>query len=174
MDGKIEMENKQEINARLQKVFNQWQDLLTCLSEEQILAPLLPSTWTIKDTVAHMWAWQQATVARAEAALLGKDPDYPEWWKIMGPDPEEDVDRTNAYLNKINRDKPWSRVRTDWNAQFSRYLELARQIPEKDLFEAGRYAWMGSYPLLASTMGTLEHHEEHLEALQTWLHEHVK
>ena len=166
------MESKQEINSRLQKVFDEWQKLLACLNEEQVSAPVVPSRWTIKDIVAHMWAWQQATVARAEAALLGTDPDYPGWWHLMGPDPEEDVDRTNAYLYQLNREKPWTRVRTDWNAQFSRYLELSRQIPEEDLLAAGKYHWMGGYPLMASAMGTLNHHEEHLEELHTWLHAH--
>lgn len=166
------METKQEINARLQKVFDEWQKLLASLTDEQVFAPLLPSAWTIKDVVTHIWAWQQATVARAEAALLGTDPDYPSWWQVMGPDPEEDVDRTNAYLYQLNRDKPWSRVRIDWYAQFSRYLELSRQIPEEDLLTVGRYAWMGGYPLSASAMGTLEHHEEHLETLHAWWQEH--
>ncbi len=168
------METKTDITARLQRVFNQWQELIASLTEEQITAPLLPDNWTIKDIVAHMWAWQQATVARAEAALLGANPDYPDWWQIMGPDPNEDVDRTNAYLYQLNREKPWHRVYTDWNSQFSRFLELSRQIPENDLFEAGKFAWMGSYALVASSLGTLDHHEEHLEAVSTWLKEHGK
>ena len=168
------MENKQQIMTSLQKVFNGWQELIASLTEEQILAPAPPSSWTVKDIVVHMWSWQQATVARAEAALLGKDPDYPAWWIACGPDPEEDVDRTNAYLYKINRDKPWSRVYTDWKAQFSRFLELSRQISEDDLMEPGKYAWMGSYALVASSMGTLDHHEEHLESLLAWLKQQGK
>jgi len=166
------MENKQEIMTRLHKVFNRWQELIGSLSAPQILAPLSPSDWTVKDIVAHMWSWQQATVARAEAALSGTDPDYPQWWHEMGPDPEEDVDRTNAFLYQINKDKPWSRVYTDWKAQFSRYLELSRQLPEKDLLQPGKYAWMGSYALAASSLGTLDHHEEHLEALLSWMNDH--
>ncbi|MGE5124396.1 MAG: ClbS/DfsB family four-helix bundle protein [Acidobacteriaceae bacterium] len=168
------MESKQEINTRLQQVFDEWQKLLAVLKEEQVIVPLLPSTWTIKDHVAHMWAWQQATVARAEAALLGSDPDYPAWWYLMGPDPEEDVDQTNAYLYQLNREKSWARVRTDWSAQFARCLELSRRIPEADLLSAGKYAWMRGFPLSASSMGTLNHHEEHLETVQAWLNEHGK
>ncbi len=166
------MENKQEIMTRLQKVFNSWQELIASLGPQEISTPLSPSTWTVKDVVAHLWAWQQATVARDEAALLRIDPDYPNWWRVMGPDPDEDVDRTNDYLYKLNQDKPWPRVYTDWKAQFSRYLELASQLPEKDLLEPGKYPWMGSYALMASTMGTLDHHEEHLETLLAWLKEH--
>ena len=166
------MEDKQLIITKLTEVFNRWQELLASLSEEQITAPLLPSTWTVKDVVAHMWAWQQASVARADAALHDRQPDYPRWWVVMGPDPNEDVDRTNAWIYEANRDKPWQSVYADWKAQFQRYLELLKQIPESDLLQPERYAWMGSYALAASCMGSMEHHEEHLEILLAWLHEH--
>ncbi len=166
------MNDKGQILTALNEIFKRWQELLDSLSEEQISAPLLPSTWSVKDIVAHLWAWQQASVARAEAALRYKEPNYPEWCKIMGPDPEEDVDRTNAYLYKINRDGPWSRVYADWKAQFSRYLELTGQIPEKDLVQPGRYTWMGKYTLSASLMGSLDHHREHFDTVSTWLREH--
>ena len=166
------MNNKQQILTALTEVFNRWQELLASLSEGQITALLLPSNWSVKDTVAHMWAWQQASVAPMQAALTNVVPDYPRWWEILGPDPEEDVDRTNGWLYNANRDKPWSSVYSDWKAQFQHYLELSRQIPEKDLLEPGRFAWMGSYALAASSMGSLEHHKEHLDSLRAWLREH--
>jgi hypothetical protein len=168
----MNMEDKQLIITKLAEVFNHWQELLASLSEEQITAPLLPSTWTVKDVVAHMWAWQQASVARADAALHDREPDYPRWWVVMGPDPNEDVDRTNAWIYETNRDKPWPSTYADWKAQFQHYLELLKQIPESDLLQPGRYAWMGSYALAASSMGSMEHHEEHMEILLAWLHEH--
>jgi hypothetical protein len=168
------MNEKQQILNKLTEIFSRWQELLTSLSEEQITKALLPSNWTAKDVVAHMWAWQQASVARMEAALHDLEPVYPKWWEILGPDPDEDVDRTNAWIYEANRDKPWLKVYADWKAQFQRYLELSGQVPEKDLLKLGRYAWMGGYALSASSRGTLEHHQEHFETLQTWLRDHEK
>ncbi len=166
------METKQQILFKLTEIFNRWQELLGDLSEEQIMEPLLPTNWTIKDVVAHMWSWQQASVARAEAALRDTRPDYPRWWEINGPDPEEDVDRTNAWLYEASKETPWDRVYSDWKSQFERHLELTAQIPEKDLFEPGKYSWMGDYPLVASTLGSLDHHEEHFGAVSAWLQDH--
>lgn len=166
------MNSKKQILTALQDILDRWQELIASLSEEQITDPSLPSNWSVKDVVAHMYAWQQASVARVTAALNGKEPDYPEWWVMMGLDPEEHLDQTNALIYQINRDKPWSGVYAGWKAQFLHYLELLKQIPEKDLFEPGRYAWMGTYALSASSMGSLEHHEEHLETLLAWLKEH--
>lgn len=168
------MNDKQQILNELAETFNRWQELLASLSEEQIAEPLQPSHWTVKDVIAHLWFWQQASIARMEAALHDKEPEFPEWWEIFGPDPEEDVDRTNAWNYERNRNKPWQQVYTDWKAQFQHYLELARQVPEKDLLKPGRYEWMGDYALSASSLGALEHHQEHYESLRLWLREHGK
>lgn len=166
------MNEKEKILMELRDIFNRWQELLASLNEEQITAPLLPSTWTVKDVVAHMGAWQQASLARAEAALSDSEPKYPEWWQINGPDPDEDVDRTNAWIYEANRDKPWPGVYAEWKRQFQRFLELTGRIPEKDLFEPGRYAWMGSYTLSRSPIASYEHHVEHMDELLAWLKEH--
>lgn len=168
------MNSKQQLLAGLTEIYTKWEELLAGLDEKQILEPLVPSDWTIKDIVAHMWSWQQASVARAEAALKGKEPDYPKWWQINGPDPDEDVDRTNAWIYNANKAKPWSKVYADWKLQFQRYLELSNQIPEKDLLEPGKYAWMGTSALAASTNGSLEHHIEHFETLKAWLRKYGK
>jgi hypothetical protein len=170
----MNMNGKQQILTDLIEIFSRWQELLVSLSVEQIAKPLPPSQWTVKDVVTHLWSWQQASVARMEAALQNKEPDYPDWWKIHGPDPEEDVDRTNAWIYKRNREKPWLKVYADWMSQFQHYLELSAMIPEKDLLEEGRFTWMGGYALSASSWGTLEHHQEHYDALHTWLREHGK
>jgi hypothetical protein len=123
----------------------------------------------VKDVVAHLWSWQQASVARMEAALKDQAPENPKWWALFAPNPEEDVDRTNAWLYEASKDKLWLKVSSDWKAQFQHYLELASQLPEKDLLEPGKYAWMGGYALSASSIATLEHHQEHYDSLRTWL-----
>ncbi len=159
------MNDKKQILIMLKEEFNRWEELLVSMSEEQTTAPNLSSNLSIKDVIAHLWAWQQLSVARMEAALHNREPEYPSWPERLGPDPEEDVDQTNAWIYETYRDKPWSSVYADWRAQFLRFLELSEEIPEKDLLDPARYAWMGEYPLSASLQGSYEHHEEHLESL---------
>jgi hypothetical protein len=163
------MNDKNQLLNELNNIFNRWQELLTNLSEEEIMQPLFPSTWTVKDTVVHLWAWQQASLARAEAALQGTQPEYPQWWVVNGPDPNEDVDRTNQWIYEANKANSWLEVYADWKAQFEHYLRLTRKISEKDLFEPGRFSWMGDYPLAASPLGLLDHHQEHIDSLTAWL-----
>lgn len=166
------MEDKQHIIDELADIFNRWQVLLASLSEQQIHQTLTPSTWTVKDVVAHLWSWQQGSVARMEAALHNREPNYPAWWAVRGPDPEEDLDGTNALLYKLSKDKPWKVVYSDWKAQFMHYLELTQKLPKQDFFQPGRYPWMGKYAIADSTKGSLDHHKEHYETLTEWLREH--
>ncbi len=166
------MTNKQDILNELADIFNRWQVLLASLSQEQIQAQLRPSDWTIKDVVAHLWSWQQASVARMQAALENREPIYPHWWALRAPDPEENVDETNALLFTLSKDKPWSQVYDEWRSQFMHYLELTGKIPEKDFLQSGRYTWMGKYAIVDSTVGSLEHHKEHYETLTRWMREH--
>lgn len=167
------MQNKQQILDGLTDIFNAWQQLLSGLAEEQVHIPLEPSTWTIKDNVAHLWSWQQASVARMEAALEDRPPVYPAWWLQRLPDPNEDVDQTNALLYDLSKDKPWQQVYDDWKSQFAHYLVLAARIPEKDLLQPGRYPWMGKYAIADSATGSMEHHQEHYEGLVAWLKQHT-
>jgi hypothetical protein len=168
------MSEKQQILTKLSGVFSRWQELLASLGEDQFTNPLVPSPWTVKDVIAHLWTWQQISVVRLEAALYDQEPTFPDWWFMFGPDPEEDVLRTNTWIYDTNKDKPWSNVYSGWKEQFQHYLELTRQVPEKDLLELGRYAWMGKYALMDSCLGSFGHHEEHLDKLLAWLKDREK
>lgn len=165
------MDSKTQVLALLKDEFNRWEELLDSLEEEQITGPSLPSNWSIRDVIVHLWAWQQRTIARQEAALRNTEPNYPRWHDLgsepvtQDSDPDEDVDQSNAWIDGTYRDKPWPSVYQDWREQFLRLIELSEQTPETDLLDSEKYAWMDGYPLSESLEGTYEHHEEHLEEL---------
>lgn len=166
------MNDKKQILTMLKEEFNRWEELLAGMSEAQIIAPHLPDNLSIKDVIAHLRAWQQRSIARLEAALLNREPEFPDW--PAGLDPEaDDVDQINAWIYETYREQPWSRVYRDWREGFLRFLELGEAIPEKDLLEAGRYPWLEGHPLSSILLGSYEHHqEEHLEPLLAWIDQH--
>ena len=165
------MEDKEQLIAQLRDVFHRWEDLLAGIGEEQITAPQPSSGWSVKDELAHLWGWQQVSVARVEAALNGSKPQYPKLAEIVDLDDEEgDVDRANAWIYETNRAKPWPTVYSDWKAQFRRFLELSEQVPESDLLTKGKYTWLEHYSLSEVLSGSYEHHVEHLEELRARLH----
>jgi hypothetical protein len=160
--------NKAEILQLLGDEFDQWDKRLARLSEAQWLEPHPPDNLSVKDVVAHLWAWQQRSIARVEAALHNREPEFPRWPESLEPE-AEDVDPINAWILETNRAKPASAVYGDWRAGFLRLIELTQAIPESDLLQPGRYPWLGEDPLSLVLVSSCEHHHlEHLEPLLAW------
>lgn len=166
------MTTKQELIDMLADEYERWEALLAGVSEEQALKQQLPADLSIKDVVAHLWAWQQRSIARVEAALGGHEPRNPRWGDDLDGDREDHLHQINAWMLETYRPVPWQNVYASWSTGFRRLLELARQVPEEDLLQAGKYAWLNNYALSAVLQGSYEHHhEEHLEPLLAWMRE---
>ena len=73
------MNMKDHILRALREQFNHWEELLLSMSEEQISAAHFDDDWSIKDVIAHLWAWQQISIARIEAAMHNREPELPKW-----------------------------------------------------------------------------------------------
>jgi hypothetical protein len=165
------MNSKLEILTMLQEEFDRWEEILNSLSTEQIIAPNFISNWSIKDTLAHLMAWQTRSIACLEAALVDKEPEFPRWPVQPEPDPLDNSDEINAWIYATYQDQPWSGIHPAWIAGFQRFLELGRAIPEKNLLDPKRYTWMAGQPLLVVLQSSYDHHHlEHLEPLLIRLH----
>ena len=156
---------KRHIIAALREEFNQWEEMLTALTEQQANAPQLASNRSIKDELAHLHAWQQRSIARVEAALLDQEPEFPKWPAELDPDSEDATDRMNEWIYQTTRIQPWPTIYQDWKAGFLRFLAGAETISEKDLLDSVKYPWLDSRPLALILLGSYDHHHEHLEIL---------
>lgn len=123
--------------------------------------------WSMKDLIGHLTAWREMTAARLEAGLQGVEPIAP--WPA-GLDEDKDIDEINAWIFEANREKSVEEIQQDSDAAFDRVSQAIRAMPEQDLLEPGRFAWMGDHPMglgPAVVSGTIEHHHvEHGEDLQ--------
>jgi hypothetical protein len=164
------MNMKYHLLSALREKFNDWEALLSGLSEEQRIAPTLPDNWSVKDVVAHVDAWLQRTVARLEAAQQHREPIYPKWTDDPDPDAEGITDKTNAWIYDHNHDLPWNTVYQNWRRDFLRLLELADGISEMELLDSSRFSWMEGHALSAALVASYDHHQEHYEKLQARLH----
>jgi hypothetical protein len=161
------MDNKAELIAALMKEFNRWEEFLTGLTEDQITAPNRVGSMSIKDIVSHLTTWQQINVARMEAAQQNKEPEFPKWHPEFDPETDEDLAKINALIQETRHEQHWTDIHQEWKDRFLYFLELAGSIPETELMQTGKYAWLPEYPLSAVLLGSYEHHEEHLEPLLT-------
>ena len=166
------MNMKEHMLAALQEQFERWQALLASLSEGQLTAPRFDLDWSIKDVIAHLWAWQQISIARMEAGALDREPKYPQWILDVGQDWEDKADQVNAITFAANHEKPWTQVYAKWEIGFRQFLELGKQTSEKDLLDADRYPWLKGHSLVFILVASYDHHQEHFEKLRSWLQEH--
>ena len=168
------MNMKEHVLSALREQFYRWEKLLANMSKEQITTPHLPSKWSTKDEVAHLWAWQQRSIARLEAAPVNREPEYPKWPPELNPNSEGNTDQINAWIYETNRDLPWSKIYPNWKKGFLRFLESGETIPEKDLLDEGRYGWMEGHPLAFTLLASYDHHQEHLDGTIAWLRQNQK
>jgi hypothetical protein len=156
---------KNHILAALREEFSHWENVLSSLSEAQINHPSTPDAFSIKDEVAHLWAWQQRSIARMEGGLHNQEPKMPVWLPDVSPESEENTDQINAHIYALNQNRPWAEIYQQWRSGFLRFLEISAAIAEPALLDASRYAWLGGHSLAGVLIGSYDHHQEHLEKL---------
>jgi hypothetical protein len=170
MASDVTMNNKRELITALRDEFERWEEVLAGMSVEEIEMPLTPSYYSTKDDVAHLWAWQQRSIARLEAALYNREPELPQWPVMPSSDGEDNVEQVNQWIYESNKDRSWQSVHEDWRRGFLRFVELAEAIPEEALFAVGKYGWLDRWSLAFVIESSFEHHHvDHLEPLQEWL-----
>lgn len=160
---------QQHILAAMREELGAWDAALAGLSEEQLAAAQVLGHWTIKDVIAHLWAWQQRSIARIEAALHDREPVFPAWPVASDPDGPGGADQANAWIYTTHRDMPWPQVYGMWREGYRRFVAAAERIAERDLLDSGRYAWMAGSPLAFVLLASYDHHQEHLDGVRAWL-----
>lgn len=165
------MNMKEHILTALREQFDRWEELLEGMSEEQINAPLIPSNWSVKNVIAHLWAWQQVSIARMEAARQSKEPVFPDWVAKLQTDWEGNANQTNVWIYETHHEQTWLKIHQNWREGFLQFLELGADISEKDLLDSGRYPWLEGHPLAFILIASYDHHQEHFEKLINWLNQ---
>jgi hypothetical protein len=165
------MNMKEHILAAMKEQFQQWEKLLAGLSEEQIVVPNFDLDWSIKDVMTHLWAWQQISIARMEAGLHDREPEYPKWIVESIENWEDDANDVNALTFERYHKEPWSEIHDNWKNGYLHLLELGNMLSERNLLDGDRYAWLNGFSLAAILLASYDHHQEHLETLTTWLRE---
>ncbi|MCB9134174.1 MAG: ClbS/DfsB family four-helix bundle protein [Anaerolineales bacterium] len=164
------MSMKEHILAALQEQFDAWETLLNRLDEAQITAPR-SAEWGIKDVIAHLWAWQQISLARMKAAVNHQEPEFPNWVAALHRGWEADANRTNAWVHTTYHPQPWTTIHAQWREGFLQLLEVAKALPEPHLLAWHRYAWLDGPPVVVILLATYDHHQEHLDKVRAWVGE---
>jgi hypothetical protein len=167
------MNMKEHILMAMREQFDQWEELLGQLSEPQLTTPQLAASRSIKDVIAHVWSWLQVSIARMEAGVLDKQPEFPPAPPQFDLDTENDTDGINAWFFETYRNQPWPAVYHTWREGYLRFLELGEKVSERELLDSSRYPWLRGYSLGSVLIASYAHHQEHLDEVRTWFSEQL-
>jgi len=162
MSGPVRPTDKAELLTIIQAGYDQFEALLASLNEKQMLIPGVNGSWSVKDNLAHLAAWQNYQAARLEGVLDGVEPPDP----APGLQTEDEI---NDYYYRRFKDLPLAQVLADFRASYQRVLAATGALSWETLNEP--FPWYdNNVPIGAYTLGnTSGHYELHSELIQRWL-----
>jgi hypothetical protein len=129
------------------------------MSRDDFLRPKTVGAWSVKDTVAHVTAWEKQLLSWYRDGLAGKKIEMPDWRVILGP--------VNRRIFEENLSRDLDDVLADFAATYRRVLSAVESIPEENIFTPGRFAWTGTRTLLHYIWdNTAGHYKQHLAAIE--------
>ncbi len=131
---------------------------LAGLTEPQ-MEDVVNGTWTRRDVLAHLEAWERRTVSLLETLRRGWDPG--------GSDDSSSWDVMNERFFEENRHRSLDDVRRGEADAYEALVRLVEESPDEDLFEPDRFAWTNGRPFAGWILGnTSEHYAEHMDQLE--------
>jgi hypothetical protein len=154
--------DKAELLANIQSGYDRLEALLASLTEEQMTIPGVNGSWSIKDNLAHLTAWQSYQAARQEGTLNGVEPPNP----APGHETEDEI---NEHFYQEYKDRSLAEVLADFHASYQRVLAATQALSWEALNDP--LLWEdNNVPVGAYTMGnTYGHYEVHRDLIQRWL-----
>jgi hypothetical protein len=154
--------SKSQLLEKIRTRQGELEELLAPLSEAQMTTPGVNGAWSMKDTVAHLTAWQKVALDRLRAAASGGEPQTP---KIF------DVNDMNERYYQENKARSLSDVMADFRRTHQGVVESVEVLSDDDLNKPDRYSWWWEgEPLWPNIVGnTYGHIDEHIDVIQRWL-----
>ena len=119
--------SKTQLLTELRNEQAAWEALLDEIGQAHMTQPEVAGGWSIKDIVAHLTGWRRHTVNRFRTAL---DPstDMIALWPAEWHEDDE-VDEMNAWIYKVNRDRPLADVLNDSHEVFQQLVAEVSALP---------------------------------------------
>src|SRR5579884_3401160 len=117
---------KDTLLNNMQEGYNEFEALLVSLSEAQMLMPEVNGSWSVKDNIAHLTAWQDYLISHLEGLLAGKEP--PEFLPGLTSEDEQ-----NEQLYQQNKHRPLAEVLSAFRASYRRAYVAVQALSEEAL-----------------------------------------
>ncbi len=117
-----------------------------------------PEHWSVKDTLAHIVAWQERWVDWLEPLAQGGTVDENGPRHLNYTDAEEN--ERNAQIFQENKTRTWEDLLAEARRVYARFLELIPLLSDDDLTRPDRFAWSQGRPFWRRMTGTFYWHPQ--------------
>jgi hypothetical protein len=155
---------KAELLQRVRGRHALMQDLVGALTREQMLAPVLDSGWSVKDSLAHLVEWETLLLDWVGKYQRGEEVKrWAEGYWIGEDDAEEQMHKFNAHLYEKNKNLELDDVLDSYRGTYDKVVDLLEGLSEDEIFDPDYFAARNGRPLITLIAGdSYEHYDEHI------------
>ncbi len=126
---------------------------LSALSAEDMIWPGVTGTWSVKDILAHLAAWEKLCLDWYQTGIQGCLPAV----TPVGMS-QKSMDTLNQQIYEANRWRSLDDIIAEFHASYQQIVAVIEAIPEGDLFAQGRFHWTGKLTLADYIAGNTCNH----------------
>ena len=126
---------------------------LSVLTVEDMIRLGVTGTWSVKDILAHLVAWERLFLNWYSTGLQGCPPTT----KPAGMS-QNRIDTLNQQIYRMNRLRSLEEILADFEASYQEIVKVVEAIPEEDMFVQGRFKWTGKLTLADYIAGNTCNH----------------
>lgn len=160
-----EQQRKTELLDEVSDGYTVFETFLSELSPRHMLVSNVNGAWSIKDTIAHLTAWQERLLEWLQAASQNRLP-------ANGPHVLDDatLDQINEQFYQEGKALPLDVVLQRFRTSSIQIIAAVERLSDEELTNPQRFAWLEGRPLWEVVENnTYGHYQEHMPPLRAWL-----
>jgi hypothetical protein len=148
------VDRRRQVLNRLNKAWIAFNESYAGLSDAQMIEPGVTGAWSVRDTLAHVTAWEEEALKHLTVILKGGMP--PQYSVQYGG-----IDAFNAGMTEQKQNLPLSEIRTQLAATHGRLVDFIQSAPEHQVIGKTRFRHR-------LRLDTYSHYSLHAEAIRQW------
>jgi uncharacterized damage-inducible protein DinB len=152
---------RQMLAGQLSDTREQLLESFAGLSDEEMLEPGVTGSWSTKDVLTHVAAWDRVTSEAFRAMLEGERHPMLEW-DVDG------VQQFNEQTYEANKSRDLNDVLTELNASREELTEFLRDLDSVKMFAPAPGDEHADMSIAAMVSVQVDHDQEHAEMIEEW------
>ncbi len=157
------MKNKQQLLDDLEAARTELLSAIEGLSEEEMVHPGVVGEWSVKDTLAHIAAWDEETRVVIHAFVTQEEPIFD--YKISG---KRGFAKWNAREVEKRRDLSEAQILAELEEARQELVELVQGLTEEQLSRRAVPPWRWPTTARRNLEIQAKHDREHAEQIIAW------